>query len=127
MLTVEKAGSSFSTQRIQHFSLNVESIGEKSESYSGYNISHNEYKISIGGIQYPERTDSDFNHKYGPNEILTFTVNTFSGIEKPVRVNITRLDIEKSTDCAYDSLTFITPSTEMKMLTISGRASTDYR
>jgi hypothetical protein len=128
MLTINKANSSSSTQHIPKFSLNVESVGEKSTSYSNHIFSHYDYTISNGSIQYPERTGSDLGRKYGPNEIVTFTVNTFPIIEKPLRVNITRLDLESSTKCSYDSVTFVEPaSSQTPSLQIRGIPSSDYR
>jgi hypothetical protein len=129
MLTIKKASSSSSAQHIPKFSLNVESSGEKSTSYSNHTFSHYDYTISNGSIQYPEQTGSDLSRKYGPNEIVTFTVNTYPVIEKPLRVSITRLDIESSTNCSYDSLTFVEPysSSRTHSLTTRGIPSSDYR
>jgi hypothetical protein len=128
MLTINKASSFSSTQHIPKFSLNVESLEKKSTSYSDHTFSHYDYKISNGSIQYPEQTGSDLGRKYGPNEIVTFTVNTFPGIEKPLRVNITRFDLESSPNCSYDSFTFVIPySDQPPSLTKYGLLSSDNR
>jgi hypothetical protein len=54
MLTVKKNSSSSSTQHIPKFSLNVESLAEKSTSYSDCSFSHYEYTMSNGNVHYPE-------------------------------------------------------------------------
>jgi hypothetical protein len=128
MMTINNANSSSSTQPIPKFSLIVESLGEKSTSYSNHTFSHYDYTISNGSIQYPEQTGSDLSRKYGSNEIVTFTVNTFPVIEKQLRFNVTRLDLESSTFCSNDSLTFVIPSSDQTpWLTLYGPLSSDYR
>jgi hypothetical protein len=94
-----------------------------------YTFSHYDYTISNGSIQYPEQTGSDLSRKYGPNEIVTFMVNRFPVIEKPLRVSITRLDLESSTNCYNDSVTFVEPATydQTHWLKNRGIESSDYR
>jgi hypothetical protein len=132
VLTVRASSSSSSTQQhhIPKFSLNVESLGVKSTSYSNHTFSHYDYTISNGSIEYPEQTDTDLSPKYRPNEIVTFTVNTLPVIGKPLRVNITWMDIEKSMNCSYDSLLFLRPITttaQKHLLGIFGLAFSGHR
>jgi hypothetical protein len=105
-----KASSYPFTQQVPRFSLNFKSLEEKFTRFSDYTISHYDYGMSIGNLHYPEQLDSNsLSRKYKPKELVTFTVNTLPVLDRPLRANISRLDIEYETDCSYDSLMFLKP------------------
>jgi hypothetical protein len=133
ILTVNFSNSTLQ-QHIPKFRLNFESFAneKKSTSYNNdyYTFSHYNDNMSEGSIQYPEQSNHLSRKDYKPKEIVTFTVNIFPYAveEKPtttLQVNITQMDIETSSNCSYDSLTFLTPIISSNELI--GPSSLDYR
>jgi hypothetical protein len=130
MLTL-KASSSIFHLSPPFFRLNIESLWwERQPRYSGFAIANHDTKMTAGSIQHPEQLPHYYPYsparKYGPNELVTFTVNTLSIPQnKPLRVAISRMDNEHRPLCAFDSLTFIIPA--QHAITPYGPEASDYR